>query len=393
MNRQSIYWRATQITLLGMTAFCCSNLEGQGTIESVSSVGEASVEIYNPDGSAYTNYLYRVVGHRTIEKFFFRTEAIVALNDYDMECGWNGEALHSIEYRPKELGIGLPPSARTNTLAARLEEGVAPRHGGIAEQLTALSLAPESKLRGALSNSPPIMLLWGEPFPESFSTYELKEDMETGRLISIKSFAPGFVAWQGKRRDLSPPYDECFLLWHFEVLEFQSGFPSKTRLRYFSPKDFEDPNYSLDPPANREDVHLGAQALLRLNFTPANPPEDFRPVIPRDPFYVEDYRYISELDVNEGLNPQEVGGVLIHKLKNKQWVYDTNRTDRAIVDIRRGLEARRRFVHSNLGRTLTLVLFILVISAPLAIQYRFQRRNQTKAQTTLKRNGGDESDE
>lgn len=107
---------------------------------------------------------------------------------------------------------------------------------------------------------------------------------------------------------------------------------------------------------------------------------------------MEDYRYISELDVNEGLNPQEVGGVLIHKLKNKQWVYDTNRTDRAIVDIRRGLEARRRFVHSNLGRTLTLVLFILVISAPLAIQYRFQRRSQTKAQTTLKRNGGDESD-
>lgn len=62
MNKQSIYWRATQITLLGMTAFCCSKLEGQGTIESVSFVGEASVEIYNPDGSAYTNHLYRVVG-------------------------------------------------------------------------------------------------------------------------------------------------------------------------------------------------------------------------------------------------------------------------------------------------------------------------------------------
>lgn len=205
--------------------------------------------------------------------------------------------------------------------------------------------------------------------------------METGRLISIKSFTPGFMGWQGKRRDLSPPYDEDFLLWHFEVLEFQSGFPSKTRLRYFSPKDFEDPNYSFAPPVDREDVHLGAQALLRLNLIPANPPEDFRPIIPRDPFYVEDYRYISELDVNEGLNPQEVGGVLIHKLKNKQWVYDTNRTDRAIVDIRRGLEARRRFVHSNLGRTLTLVLFILVISAPWRSNTAFndvakQRRKQ-----------------
>lgn len=72
----------------------------------------------------------------------------------------------------------------------------------------------------------------------------------------------------GKRYPLSPPYNKGFL-WHFEVLEFQSSFSSKTRLRYFSLKDFEDPNCLFAPPADREEVHLGAQALLRLNFTPA----------------------------------------------------------------------------------------------------------------------------
>lgn len=134
----------------------------------------------------------------------------------------------------------------------------------------------------------------GRTFLEFFSTYELKEDIGTARLISVKSFAPGFMAWHGQRRNLSPPYDRRFLLWHFEVLQFHGGFPSKTRLHYFSPKDFEDSKYSFAPP------------------------EDFRPVIPCDPFYVEDYRYTAELDVNEGLNLQEVSGFLIHKLKNKQ---------------------------------------------------------------------------
>ena len=99
------------MALLRMEAFGCSNLEEQRTIEFVSFTGEAFVEIFNPDRTAHTNLLYWVVGHRTSEKFFFRIESVVALNDYDMECGWNGEALHSIEYHPNELGIGprLPP--------------------------------------------------------------------------------------------------------------------------------------------------------------------------------------------------------------------------------------------------------------------------------------------
>lgn len=65
----------------------CSNLKGQSTIEFASFTGEAFVGIFNPDGSAHTNPLYWVVDHRTSGKFFLRTEFVVALNDYDMECG------------------------------------------------------------------------------------------------------------------------------------------------------------------------------------------------------------------------------------------------------------------------------------------------------------------
>lgn len=62
------------------------------------------------------------------------------------------------------------------------------------------------------------------------------------------------------------------------------------------------------------------------------------------------------------------------------------------MDTKRGWEAQRPFVHSNLSRTLTLILFILVIPA-LVIVCRFQRRSLTESPMTLKRNGSDKSSE
>ena len=55
------------MALLGITAFCCSSLEGQSTIESMSFVSESSVEIYNLDAWAHTNHFYRVVAFRSHE--------------------------------------------------------------------------------------------------------------------------------------------------------------------------------------------------------------------------------------------------------------------------------------------------------------------------------------